>query len=101
MCRFQSGKFFDQPLLKDLEYYWRVEPGVRFYCDLENFDPFRYMKQYKKKYGWTLALREYPHTIRALWPWVKQFIEDEANRDLFLPREESAFKFISAEDGIG
>lgn len=99
MCRFQSGKFFDQPLLKDLDYYWRVEPGVRFYCDLENFDPFRYMEQHSKKYGWVLALREYPNTIRGLWPHAKKFSED--NAELFLPKEESAYKFIYKDDGIG
>lgn len=34
----------------NLEYYWRVEPDVRYFCDLD-YDPFLYMKQNNKKYG--------------------------------------------------
>ncbi|KAM3585904.1 hypothetical protein VKS41_002444 [Umbelopsis sp. WA50703] len=50
MCRYQSGFFYMHPLLDDLEYYWRVEPDVKFMCDID-YDPFAYMKKHKKKYG--------------------------------------------------
>lgn len=39
MCRFFSGFFFRHPLLQGFDYYWRVEPGVKFYCNLQQ-DPF-------------------------------------------------------------
>lgn len=47
-----SGFFWRHPLVLslNLEYYWRVEPDVRYFCDLD-YDPFLYMKQNKKKYG--------------------------------------------------
>lgn len=47
-----SGFFWRHPLVLSLslEYYWRVEPDVRYFCDLD-YDPFLYMKQNKKKYG--------------------------------------------------
>lgn len=41
----------------DLEYYWRVEPDVRYYCDLD-YDPFLYMKKHNKKYGKTHNTRK-------------------------------------------
>jgi alpha 1,2-mannosyltransferase len=44
MCRYFSGFFQLHPLLADVDYYWRVEPDVHFYCDLA-YDPFRYMHQ--------------------------------------------------------
>lgn len=44
MCRYFSGFFQHHPLLADVDYYWRVEPDVHFYCDLA-YDPFRYMRQ--------------------------------------------------------
>lgn len=47
-----SGFFWRHPLVLslNLEYYWRVEPDVRYFCDLD-YDPFLYMKQNNKKYG--------------------------------------------------
>ena len=29
MCRWYSGFFHKHPALKDIRYYWRVEPGVK------------------------------------------------------------------------
>ena len=42
MCRFNSGLFFNHPLLKDLDYYWRVEPHTQTHCDVD-YDPFLFV----------------------------------------------------------
>lgn len=47
MCHYNSGWFYRHPLLKDLEYYWRLEPSVKFFCDIK-YDPFRFMKDNNK-----------------------------------------------------
>lgn len=47
MCRFQSGFFFQHPLTMDLDYYWRVEPGIKLYCDID-YDPFVFMQMNNK-----------------------------------------------------
>ncbi|KAI7864813.1 nucleotide-diphospho-sugar transferase [Spinellus fusiger] len=73
MCRFQSGFFFQHPLLHDYEYYWRVEPDIEYFCDI-NYDVFKVMKDNDFKYGWTLSLTEYMATIPTLWKTVKQFM---------------------------
>jgi hypothetical protein len=53
-----SGPIFHHPLLKDLDYYWRIEPQTKHTCTLQSFwketngsrrewverDPFRYMR---------------------------------------------------------
>ncbi|KAG1319005.1 hypothetical protein G6F62_012060 [Rhizopus arrhizus] len=75
MCRFESGFFYRHPLMQDYEYYWRVEPGVEYSCDID-YDPFLYMKENNKKYGWTLSLIEYESTIPTLWKTVKSFMKD-------------------------
>ncbi|GAA6034226.1 hypothetical protein JCM8097_003792 [Rhodosporidiobolus ruineniae] len=75
MCRYQSGFFWRHPLLDDLEYYWRVEPSVKFYCDIP-YDPFRLMKDQGKKYGFTVSLYEYRDTITTLWDTTKDFIKE-------------------------
>ncbi|PWN47324.1 glycosyl transferase [Violaceomyces palustris] len=75
MCRFQSGFFWRHPLLDGLEYYWRIEPDVRYFCDLEDFDPFRFMKEKQKKYGWVLSLHEFPYTVVTLWLQTLKWME--------------------------
>ncbi|KIW21537.1 hypothetical protein PV08_02117 [Exophiala spinifera] len=74
MCRFESGFFFRHPLLHQFEYYWRVEPSVELFCDV-HYDPFRYMKDNKKKYSFVLSLYEYVETIPTLWDSTKKFIK--------------------------
>jgi len=72
MCRFNSGFFYHHELLKDFQYYWRVEPDVRFYCDLD-YDPLLMMQDERKVYGFTMALYEFEKTIPSLWNTVKDF----------------------------
>ena len=43
MCRYFSGFFFRHPVLAEFDYYWRMEPDVYYYCDLD-YDPFLYMQ---------------------------------------------------------
>ncbi|KAI8351479.1 glycolipid 2-alpha-mannosyltransferase-domain-containing protein [Choanephora cucurbitarum] len=72
MCRFNSGFFYRHPLLDEYDYYWRIEPGVNFYCDLD-YDPFNYLKENGKEYGFTIALKEIPETIPTLWQHTMDF----------------------------
>jgi len=74
MCRFNSGFFFRHPLLKDYRYYWRIEPSVKFFCDID-YDPFLFMQDNNKVYGFTLSLFEYENTIPTLWKSVKEFMK--------------------------
>lgn len=62
--------FFRHQLLEKYKYYWRVEPGVTFFCDL-HYDPFLVMQDEKKVYGFTISLYEYQRTIPTLWETTK------------------------------
>ncbi|KAF8879575.1 glycosyltransferase family 15 protein [Infundibulicybe gibba] len=72
MCRFNSGFFFKHELLQKYRWYWRVEPDVHFHCDI-NFDPFLFMQDNNKLYGFTHALYEIGATIPSLWQHVTDF----------------------------
>ncbi|CAO3623375.1 unnamed protein product [Mucor hiemalis] len=72
MCRFNSGFFYHHPLVQQYDYYWRVEPGVSFFCDLD-YDPFVYMQENGKEYGFTITLKEIPETIPTLWEHTLRF----------------------------
>lgn len=75
MCRYNSGFFFQHPLLQEYEYYWRVEPSVEFYCDID-YDPFLFMKENDKEYGFVIMVPEYIETVPTLWNTVKKFMEE-------------------------
>ncbi|OCH94995.1 glycosyltransferase family 15 protein [Obba rivulosa] len=94
MCRFNSGFFFRHPLLDKYRYYWRIEPDVTFFCDLDH-DPFMFMQENNKVYGFTVSLYEYPATIPTLWSAVKEFINDHPE---YIP-EGNAMNFISDNGG--
>ncbi|KAK9247632.1 nucleotide-diphospho-sugar transferase [Lipomyces tetrasporus] len=72
MCRFFSGFFWRHELLADYDYYWRVEPNTQLYCDL-TYDPFTFMRENNKTYGFTINLLEFASTIESLWPTVQNF----------------------------
>ncbi|KAJ2773016.1 hypothetical protein IWQ56_001146 [Coemansia nantahalensis] len=72
MCRFESGFFYRHPLLDEYDYYWRVEPGVEFTCAIP-YDPFKYLADTGKLYGFAISLREFPATVRTLWATTNAF----------------------------
>jgi hypothetical protein len=43
-CRFFSGFLQWHPLLAGLDYAWRMEPDVHYYCDMTAYDPFIFMQ---------------------------------------------------------
>jgi len=75
MCRFESGFFFRQPLMLEYEWYWRVEPSIDLYCDID-YDPFKFMQDNKKKYSFVLSLFEYKETIPTLWESTQKFMNE-------------------------
>jgi alpha 1,2-mannosyltransferase len=94
MCRYESGFFYRHPLMLDYEWYWRVEPSVEFFCDID-YDTFAFMEKNKKKYSFTLSLYEYVDTIPTLWDTVKNFTS-------LYPKhiaEGNAMKFLSDDGG--
>ncbi|SCW03580.1 LAFE_0G13608g1_1 [Lachancea fermentati] len=74
MCRYESGFFWRHKLLDDYEWYWRVEPEIQIFCDID-YDVFKFMRENGKKYGFILSLSEYQNTIPTLWDKTKTFME--------------------------
>jgi len=72
MCRFQSRGFYKHELVLPYRWYWRVEPHVTFHCDMD-FDPFAYLHNNNKVYGFAIAVYEWMETIPSLWSTVKEF----------------------------
>ncbi|CAO1601033.1 putative mannosyltransferase ktr4 [Xanthoria calcicola] len=87
MCRWNSGIFYHHPALKHIRYYWRVEPKVHFFCDVD-YDVFRYMQDRNKTYGFTINLYDDPKTMPSLWPETMRFAE--AHSEHLKPASDSA-----------
>jgi alpha 1,2-mannosyltransferase len=96
MCRYESGFFFRHHLLADLDYYWRVEPDVHFPCDI-NYDPFKYMQDHNKKYGFTMTYREIRDTIPTLWKTVTDYVKQDDVKTT-IPKH-NAIKFLRDKEG--
>ncbi|KAF3912798.1 hypothetical protein AA313_de0200324 [Arthrobotrys entomopaga] len=75
MCRWNSGMFFKHPALLKYKWYWRVEPKVHFFCDID-YDVFRYMQDNNKTYGFVINIYDDPHSIQTLWPTVEEFMAE-------------------------
>ncbi|KAG1472263.1 hypothetical protein G6F56_001641 [Rhizopus delemar] len=98
MCRYQSGFFMLHPLLDGLDYYWRVEPGVKFSCDID-YDPFRLMQERNLKYGFTVALKEYFETIPTLWEATRDYVQTHPQFIYPRARKDSLLGLISDDNG--
>lgn len=84
MCRFYSGFFYKHEMVRQYQYYWRIEPDVKLFCDV-NEDLFRIMRENDKKYGYSIALFEYAETIPTLWPHVIKYIQERNLQPELLP----------------
>ncbi|KFA48114.1 hypothetical protein S40293_09296 [Stachybotrys chartarum IBT 40293] len=78
MCRWNSGLFYKHPALARTRWYWRVEPKVHFFCDVD-YDVFRYMQDNNKTYGFTINLYDDPKTLPTLWPETVKFLAEHPN----------------------
>lgn len=74
MCRFESGFFWQNPLLDEYDWYWRVEPGIQIHCDLD-YDLFKFMEDNNKVYGFTISIHEFRATIESLWKHTTDFLK--------------------------
>ncbi|KAI9485446.1 MAG: nucleotide-diphospho-sugar transferase [Benjaminiella poitrasii] len=61
-------------IVSNHDLFRRVEPDVRFSCDVD-YDPFKLMRERDLKYGFTISIREYEKTIPTLWDRVKEFAD--------------------------
>lgn len=74
MCRFFSRTFYKHPLVQNYEYYWRIEPNVQFYCDIDE-DPFDKLKNNRQKYGFVITINEFLNSISTLMDTTAEFIK--------------------------
>lgn len=72
MCRFYSGFFYKHELLQKYEWYWRIEPEIKYFCDI-TYDPFVEMAKNKKTYGFTIAVKELKETVPNIFRYAAAY----------------------------
>lgn len=72
MCRFYSGFFYKHELLQKYEWYWRVEPEIKYFCDI-TYDPFIAMARSNKTYGFTIAVKELKETVPNIFRYASAY----------------------------
>lgn len=99
MCRFYSGFFYKHPLLLKYEWYWRLEPEIKYFCDI-TYDPFLKMAEANKTYGFTIAVKELRETVPNIFRYAaaykrKKGLESKGLWEMFIepqPEEEEVQK---------
>ncbi|KAM5451339.1 O-glycoside alpha-1,2-mannosyltransferase 4 [Microsporum canis] len=72
MCRFYSGFFYKHELLQKYEWYWRLEPEIKYFCDI-TYDPFLEMAKNNKTYGFTIAVKELKETVPNIFRYASAY----------------------------
>lgn len=72
MCRFYSGKFYQHEVLLKYDWYWRLEPEIKYFCDI-TYDPFIHMIRNKKTYGFTIAVKELRETVPNIFRYASAY----------------------------
>ncbi|KAL2123687.1 hypothetical protein VTJ04DRAFT_52 [Mycothermus thermophilus] len=72
MCRFYSGFFYKHPLLAKYEWYWRLEPDIKYFCDI-TYDPFLEMIKHNKTYGFTIVVKELRETVPNIFRYASAY----------------------------
>ncbi|KAG8808495.1 alpha 1,2-mannosyltransferase 2.4.1, partial [Serendipita sp. 399] len=83
----------DEMVRNDIIYGGSVSPGVDFFCDVEE-DPFVFLQENNKVYGFTISMYEYESTIPTLWETTMDFIKENPQ----YVAEDNAMRFLS-DDG--
>jgi alpha 1,2-mannosyltransferase len=95
MCRYYSGFFFRHNLTLKYDYFWRIEPGVSFPCEI-SYDPFQTLVKNNKLYGFSIARPEMMDTIPSLWSTIRKWLDTGYKK--YMPKN-NAIDFISNDNG--
>ncbi|TIC95914.1 Glycolipid 2-alpha-mannosyltransferase [Colletotrichum higginsianum] len=92
--RWSAGLFAREKRLQAYDWFWMVEPGTQFMCDI-NVDVFRLMKERGIAYGVNKAPHQNIDDSRLLWQSTKSFIIKHPE----LVRPTADITWILSDDG--
>ena len=75
MCRFQAMGIYEQPIMKSLDYAWRLDDDSMLRSNIP-YDIFRYMADNDIIYGYAQVNFESRRRSRNLWKFVQSYIRN-------------------------
>ena len=74
MCRFQAMGIYEQPIMKNLDYAWRLDDDSFIQSEIP-YDIFRYMSDNDLMYGYIQINYESRRRSQHLWQFVQSYIQ--------------------------
>ena len=75
MCRFHSKSIYEQPIMKGIEYYWRLDDDSIILRDVK-YDVFKYMRAHSLQYGYSWLHVDAISCTEGLWDAAQEFIKN-------------------------
>ncbi|ORY58431.1 glycolipid 2-alpha-mannosyltransferase-domain-containing protein [Pseudomassariella vexata] len=97
MYRWNAGLFALEDRLKNYDWFWRVEPGVKFTCDI-NYDVFRFMQDNDMVYGFNMVILDDARSFPSLWERTSKF--RKYHRDMLHPESDMTWLLHPRQDGL-
>jgi hypothetical protein len=76
MCTFFTKDIFEILMEMGYDYYLRLDDDSYLYEDFKE-NPFEKICRENKSYGYCLKIKEGPHVIQGLFPFIKQHVETD------------------------
>ena len=73
MCRFHSKLVYEQPIMRILDYAWRLDDDSELLSPVET-DVFQYMQQNDIEYGYHIIDEDNPKCVVGLWKAARQYV---------------------------
>ncbi|GKT51029.1 alpha-1,2 mannosyltransferase KTR1 [Colletotrichum spaethianum] len=92
--RWSAGLFAQEKRLQTYDWFWMVEPGTQFMCDI-NVDVFRVMRDHGIAYGTNEISSQNDENARLLWQSTKSFVDKHPE----LVRADADITWIVSDSG--
>ncbi|CCE65495.1 hypothetical protein TPHA_0L01400 [Tetrapisispora phaffii CBS 4417] len=78
MQRYLSGFLWQHDLLANFDWYWRIEPNISLYCDMQ-YDIFRWMQDTGSVYSFIYSEKTEQDAVSSIWKSTKRFWKEKPN----------------------
>ena len=94
MCRFQSKLIYEQPIMQELEYHWRLDDDSLLLQPVK-YDVFQFMKQHRYVYGYVWKWWDSNDCTKGLWEGTKRYITQNAIKPTYFDEWEAPRMFYN------
>ncbi|KAF9431944.1 alpha 1,2-mannosyltransferase 2.4.1 [Entomortierella beljakovae] len=95
--RYMSGFVAEHELLDPYEFFWRVEPGVEMFCNIDE-DPMLALKKSGQQFAWSLSSTVNEAGISSGLNIIQNF--KKLHQDLITPSNDENFLVKGSKDGL-